>query len=80
VALIAAPAVAQTPVIPIALKSFSYTPSMIHLRAGQEVTLTHQSIRWRPQLHCEGVLPSGQDRFRNAPEGEVELARDSRQA
>ncbi len=39
-ALIAAPAVAQTPVVPIELKSFSYNPSPIHLRAGQEVTLT----------------------------------------
>ena len=39
-ALIAAPAVAQTPVVPIELKSFSYNPSPIHLRAGQEVVLT----------------------------------------
>ena len=35
-----AAAAAQPPVVPIELKSFSYTPSPIHLRAGQAVTLT----------------------------------------
>ena len=35
-----APAAAQTPVVPIELKSFAYAPSPIRLRAGQPVTLS----------------------------------------
>lgn len=33
-------AAAQNPVVSIDLKNFSFAPSPIHLRAGQEVTLT----------------------------------------